>query len=219
MSSMYKVIVPRNEYRDQDIARLNISVGQEYHEGDKFQAVCDWVSRHFNQSVVNICDSLQRHNLEATGIEPKQAHKMAIANGDAWIERNRQSIESLPNVQIIRWDDWRQGAYWDYALDKARKLYENDKKFQSICRDTAHSFISKRTFANEQDQKRALDYSTRYIMEEVAFSLVSSFDDVADIYPGTFPPIFDYMRENGIPSPVSMTKLSFKRRKHSPQAA
>jgi len=219
MSSIYKVIVPRNEYRGQDIARLNISVGQEYHEGEKFSAVCDWVSRHFNHSVINICDSLQRHNLEATGIVPKQAHKMAIANGDAWIDRNQQAIATLPDVQIVRWDDWRQGAYWDYALDRAKKLYDSDKKFQSICKDTANSFISKRTFKNDVDHQRALEYSARYIMEEVAFSLVSSFDDVADIYPGTFPPIFDYMREKGISSPVSMTKLSFKRRKQSPKAA
>ena len=215
MSSMYKVTASRNERKDIQTARLNISVGQPYHEGEKFLSLCEWVSRHFNKCVVNMCDSLQRHNLEAMNISSKQAHSMALANGDAWIERNRNAIESLPNVSIVRWDDWRKGAYWDYAVERANHLYEGDLDFRDIVDGTAQKFISKRDFNSQAELENATLYSKRYIMEEVAFALVSSFDDVADIYPGTYLPAFDYMRDNGIPAPQSMTSVSFKRKKQT----
>ena len=38
---------------------LGISVGQPYHEGDKFAATVEWAARHFEHIRVDVSDTLQ----------------------------------------------------------------------------------------------------------------------------------------------------------------
>ena len=45
-----------------DTARLQISVGQPYHEGDKLAATADWVRHRFGRVIVCVNDTLQRFN-------------------------------------------------------------------------------------------------------------------------------------------------------------
>lgn len=219
MSSIYRITLPRNERHGFNKARLNISVGQDYHEGEKFLAQTEWVARHFNECVINICDTLQRHNLEASGIHPIQAQKMALINGKGWLERNNNAIRLLPKPTIIHWDKWLSHPEWEQATQTIEGAYHHNPTFKKIADETAESFLKRREFHSNKELKIAHDYSLRYILEEAAFAQISSYQDVADIYPGTFPPIFDYMREIGMTAPVSMTSIGFKRRTQKPKAA
>jgi len=55
----YKVMVKSGAaWRDYDTARLEISVGQPYHEGAKFEATVDWVKHRFSHSIVSVNDTL-----------------------------------------------------------------------------------------------------------------------------------------------------------------
>ena len=47
---------------------LGISVGQPYHEGEKFAATVEWAARHFEEIVVDVSDTLQRHRLIGGGV-------------------------------------------------------------------------------------------------------------------------------------------------------
>lgn len=213
MSSMYKVTVPRNERGNRTIGRLNVSIGQDYHEGKKLAATIGWMGRHFNRVVINLCDTLQRHNLEGAGLSPQSAHRMALANGNQWLDRNQGTIDCLPDYTVTRWDDWRDRTDWAAAHDTIMALYNNDPNFKRVADTTAHDFLARRTFANDTARGLAYEQSLKYILEEATFALVSSDPKIAEIYPGTFPPIFDYMRDHGLNAPQSMTGIAFKRRK------
>lgn len=51
MSSKYKIRTFADEYKARRQARLQISVGQLYHEGEKFLAAARWVASNFEQTL------------------------------------------------------------------------------------------------------------------------------------------------------------------------
>ena len=60
MSNPYKLVTLRSPgWAAYSAATLLISVGQPYHEGEKFAATVAWASRHFERVHA---DTLQRHN-------------------------------------------------------------------------------------------------------------------------------------------------------------
>src|SRR5688572_6281343 len=71
-----------------DVARLPISVGQSYHEGEKFKATLRWLQPRFKKIVICVNDTLQRHNF--SNISDNEAFFKAEAAGREWIERNIQ---------------------------------------------------------------------------------------------------------------------------------
>lgn len=217
MSMNYKIKIMRNEWHGYDAARLEISVGQPYHEGEKFSALTGWIQRHFDSATVNVCDSLQRHNLRLIGLSPFNALNKAIDLGDEWIERNKQALSILPNLKIIRWDDWKKEKEWDDGLEASLHAYRHDPNFSKLIDSKALEFWnrrSKRDNLSETLKDDFLSSSRNYMLEEVAVGVVMAKDkSVADIYPGTILPAFDYFRDVGLPAPVSMTTIGFSKRK------
>ena len=105
-----------NQWREHKNARLQISVGQESHEGEKFKSTIEWTKNRFTKrtkSKVYICinDSLQRWNYVFAGMSHKQAAEKAIALGDEWIERNSNIYNQIPNAQFTRWESWLSHDY------------------------------------------------------------------------------------------------------------
>lgn len=62
-SNPYKLVTIRSPgWSAYKAATLLISVGQSYHEGDKFAVTVAWAARHFEKLHVLGADTLQRHN-------------------------------------------------------------------------------------------------------------------------------------------------------------
>ena len=131
----------------------------------------------------------------------------------------KTEINMLPNLKIMRWDDWRQKPEWPQALQQIEELYKTDTNFKKIVDQTAQSFWERKDLKVNSAQNDFIQASKKYILEEAVYALISSFDDVADIYPGSYLPVFDYMRDKGLPAPQSMTTVSFKRRKQPQKVA
>ena len=75
---------------------LLISVGQPYHESDKFKATIELVGRKFKSCTLMLADTLQRHNISAQeGISEQEAYQTSLERGDAWLYRNKNAVESL----------------------------------------------------------------------------------------------------------------------------
>ena len=57
---------------------LGVSVGQAYHEGEKFSAAIDLLNQTFSQCLILVCDSLQRHTLmlEHRAMSEEEAYQM-----------------------------------------------------------------------------------------------------------------------------------------------
>ena len=58
---------------------LHISVGQEYHEGEKLIATMDLINETFRSCTIMLCDTLQRHTLKLSypNLSDDELHKKA----------------------------------------------------------------------------------------------------------------------------------------------
>lgn len=216
MSSIYKVRITRNELTGFNRARLQISVGQPYHEGEKFLATVKWVADNFDDISINMCDTLQRHNLVYLGYTPFQAFDEAIQAGNEWLERNTQALSLVKNASMTRWEDWKKNSEWPECWKKTLNLYEDDESFIDLVDKGAELFWDRRKGKEGYPEGRKPDFiyaSKQYILEEVAVSMIMSSNDIAEIYPGSFPIPLYYLRDKKIPAPLSMTSIAFTKKK------
>lgn len=223
MSSKYKIRITQNELNGYAKARLQISVGQPYHEDNKFLATALWVAENFSNVSINLCDTLQRHNLIYHGYSPFQAYDKALSDGKEWLQRNGEALIAIPNLKITHWEDWKKGSGWNTALQDTKSLHETDRTFFDLVEKSAEEFWRRRQGKDGYPEERKADFfkaSRDYILEEIAVSMLMSEKDIAEIYPGTFPLPLYYLRDNGISSPASMTSIAFlKKNSAVPQAA
>ncbi len=171
-------------WRDFDTLRLEISVGQEYHEGAKLKAATDWARANFNRVVMIVGDTVQGYNIARAGnIALREAFDIARARGDAWLARNARMIEGF---DITRWDDWLQ--HKDYPANRAAvdKLYETNPEFRNHIHDTIEGFQGRHDpFMRAQD--RFVPLSKEFLLEETAV-FATAYGALGGIsaYPGTF---------------------------------
>ena len=168
----YKVVTLRSPgwaaFRD---ATLLISVGQPYHEGDKFAATVDWAARHFERLHVLVADTLQRHN------KPDDWS----GRGTAWIERNRAAWAACGReVTVSRWNEWLARPEFPGVLEQFCTAAQGALR-TAVDADAA-------AFTARQAAKGLtvlIDQSRRYLFEELAvITLQARHYPGARVYPG-----------------------------------
>lgn len=177
-------------WRAFDKARLQISVGQEYHEGEKLLATLSWTDERFDKLIICVNDTLQRHNFEFDGHAPDEAFALSLAAGQEWIERNSEMIRKLGNYELVRWENWRTDPAYEYGLTVMNRLYQNNASFRSEVDNEIENFWSR--MQKRDDAPGASRYeefrkhSLNYLLEECAiFQLMFARDKAVDIYPGS----------------------------------
>lgn len=170
-----------SKWRAFSACRMQISVGQEKHEGLKFSALLEWCSIRFDSVTICVNDTLQRFNLLR---EYPYREDIAVIrsrqDGDSWIDRN---VPPGTEVGIVRWDHWRSHIKFSDMLRKVYDLYENDYVFRSAIKLETEAF-AKRNKVMVTDKLNKL--CSDFLLEETAvFSLMISDFEAVDIYPGT----------------------------------
>lgn len=190
-SELYQVKVKNGAgWRKYDISRLQISVGQPYHEGEKLTATLDWVNDRFDKNIICVNDTLQRHNFEFQGHSPEDAFNISQQAGREWIERNYSAITSLENYEVVRWESWRQDPSYEYGLEVMNRLYRDKESFREEVDEEMRSFWE-RALKKDKSLDPSLfetfrTHSLRYLLEECAvFQLMFAKDNAVDIYPGS----------------------------------
>lgn len=172
-------------------ARLQISVGQEYHEGAKFKATIEWAKHRFDKVVICVNDTLQRYNyMHKEGVSEVEAYAQSEVAGREWVERNINAIRSLPSCEIIRWNNWLDHPNFNDEHKFINDLYDNDEELRSLINADVLAFWRRKqiregmsTYADFESFKR---FSTEYLLEETAaFFLMFKKEKAVDIYPGT----------------------------------
>jgi len=156
-------------------AVLHISVGQEYHEGQKFLATIDSINAKFSQCDIMLCDTLQRHTLYITHPKIKnneQFYQLALEEGDHWLERNKVAINNLkiPH-KIYRWDYWLNDSEYESFRKKVDELYDSDLNYRQAIHDTINIFVDrlkKRIDKNKFDFEYFFKVCLEYLKEECA---------------------------------------------------
>ena len=197
----YKVSVKdKGLWQCHRFARLQISMDNPKHTGDKFLALTEWAATRFEHVTLIVSDTLQRHNIASNNnLDLEEAYTISLAKGDDWISHNAAAINALPNKTITRWDEWLRDPQFKQTHNLLKYLYDNvedfryavDKKALDFCKRHAANLTTEFVLANH------LRASVDYILEELsAFSRMFATTKAIDIYPGEwFKDIFDVLKE------------------------
>ena len=235
-------------WRDYDTARLQISVGQPYHEGDKLAATLDWVSHRFKHVIICVNDTLQSSNYRfEEGLSSREAFIKASDAGSNWLVRNRHLIERLPSVEIHRWEDWKISPDFARSMHRTIWMYKNNREFHEAVTGDIEGRWQRRTRnsasndSSRQGSRHCAKYgakyaaryaefnkfSRQYLLEETAiFAMMYNQDRAVDVYPGSslLPcTLFQGREIEGAPQGLergAFTRIDFSRRKTpTPKAA
>lgn len=198
-----------------DVARFHISVGQEYHEGEKFAATMAWAGNRFRKVIVCVNDTLQRFNYEFEGRAPDAAFRETEAAGREWIERNLAAIRTAGVYDIYRWEEWRGCADFTGALSRIQGQYDAGGRVREAIDAEVVDFWQRRLEREAVAPSRQAEFvrcSTAYLIEEcAAFSLMFAAERAVDVYPGsTLLPV--WLFKPGGMERGSFTRIDFARR-------
>lgn len=173
-----------------DTARLQISVGQKYHEGDKLFATLEWAKHRFEKVIICVNDTLQRYNYQfEEGLSQEQAFNKAEAEGREWVERNIGMIRNLPRHTVYRWEEWRNRTDYKTEFELVHELYAGDATVRTLVNQNVDEFWERRQKKGAVDVSRYEEFSQLsrdYLLEETAaFFLMFKQDKAADVYPGS----------------------------------
>jgi len=173
------------DWRSFDTVRLEISVGQEYHEGDKLRAAMDWARKSFKKRVLIVGDAPQRYNMMfEQKISERAAYDIAIGAGTAWIERNKQFLHDM---EITRWDQWREHASYSVVQKQVTDLYNTDDDFHRTLQGAISGVWLRRYAGGTHDKDEFYALSEQFLLEETSVFAVA-YEAIGGIsaYPGDF---------------------------------
>lgn len=166
-----------------ETACLAVSVGKEYHEGDKLRAAVEWINTRFRRVIVDVADTLQRHNIMLKqGLSEPQAHEKANSLGEEWLERNKETlgIFTIP-VRIDRWDNRLNHPEYKKTQEIFGKLYDENYIFHQAVDSDVSAFICRQEQTFNHNIWRN---SVNYLLEEAAaLTLFYRKNPCATIYP------------------------------------
>lgn len=221
-SGAYKIRIKEGTgWREYDTVRLEISVGQPYHEGEKLRSKIEWARARFQDVNVLVNDTLQRFNLMyERGMSEKQATKETRLQGDEWLVRNG---EALAGCSCYRWDHWKNHEDFSSTLWKAEMFYRNNAGFHDAVENAIYEVWDRRAGQEGYEHNRKDDFfnvSREYLLEETA-GLALAYKALPGIsaYPGTFQKMwamFVGKRIEGAPEGLENAhciRIDFSRRK------
>lgn len=197
-------------------ARLLISVGQPYHEGDKFKATVEWCRKNFDQVQVLVGDTLQRYaSMLETDLDAGTAFDNSRKEGDLWLERNFSVLNSLPGLEIKRWENWRLDESYKPRLLKIMASYDENSAFRKAIDEAVVAYCSRKnrlqTLQDTTKRKKILDLSYQYVFEEIAiYTLIAERERAVDIYPGSCLAVMSYFYGDvpeGLPAGLGMRSM------------
>ncbi|GAA5108657.1 tRNA-dependent cyclodipeptide synthase [Nocardia iowensis] len=199
---------------------LLVSVGADYHEGEKLAATIDLINRsNFGRCAIAVADTLQRHNL--SGGTDIDRHARARIAGDEWITRNIGYLNQIDcPTNILRWDFALSHPRYGDLYDAVEQAYETDDRYRNAVDSTIDRFIERRlTREPDVDQDMVRKSCRAYLLEECPIIMPlwahEGFDYV--IYPQRISAAMGRTRELFVepehPDRVAWLPLRFKKRK------
>lgn len=219
----YRVRARGDYWRTRAHCRLPISVGQAYHEGDKFRAAIEWVDRHaerpFRQCTVVLADTLQRHNLDSA-----DSWKRAEDAGDSWLSRNAGALAAAGiSCSVVRWSELLNHPIFSVMHTRVQDLVDVDPQMRGAVQAVVADQVERRRTANGPTMDDLARRVQRYVLEEIAaIGVMEVMDPGAMCYPGGMR-LFETARRlafvdferslPGMPSlaPFEMTQLHIRR--------
>lgn len=159
---------------------LPISVGQPYHEGDKFEATIKLINKKFKTCEIIVCDTLHKYNMDNN-------YDLALQSGNDWLERNIPILNRVKSnclYTISRWDDWiNKDKFNEY---KKEILGINDCEYLNSLEESITKYVDR------QNDIRLRENSLEYLIEECAVvPLMFDSGFQYHIYPNVLTPVLE----------------------------
>lgn len=177
MKAIKPVFKRSDEYKEifkQSQCLLLISVGQEAHEGERFEATINLINTSFNSCIISLYDSIQRHTMALNSQkDPSFFHNTASKEGDLWLERNEKYYSKLTiPKEITRWNTWLNHPNFFKEHDKLLTLINDDPTYKAVFDNTIEGYLtrycSRLDDLSKFDHDRAKQICFNYIVEECA---------------------------------------------------
>jgi hypothetical protein len=169
---------------------MTISVGQQTHEDERFEATIALINASFGACVLCVDDSLQRHTMALNVKEDADYfYDTSIREGDLWLARNEKYYSQLTILKkIIRWDHWLKHPNFAAQQKKIRECIETDPTYKAAFDYAIDEFLEKYCNRLENpanfDRERARQLSFNFTLEEcTALSLWPELQCHFEVYP------------------------------------
>lgn len=174
------------EWKQHDCCRIGISVGNLAFEGDKLQALLSWTHSRFNQRLLYVADTLQRHNdVWKLGMSEAEAFQKALDRGVQWLSRNQNILEqyfSLPNISY--WENWRTSESFQSLHEKVTLISQGNSLIEAALHRDIENFLARHSLTPLRSKALAYQKCRDFLIEEVVVhTLMARERRAAKLYP------------------------------------
>ena len=196
--------------------RLLVSVGQDYHNGSKLEAVVDWINKNPTVDMVQIAvnDLLQGWNYLANGTGGGKAFRDAEKKGGEWLYQHNALLGSFKSasVSVTRWGMWLEHDGYATTQKRLAEILENPENGLSGSINSASEEILARRLKRMDvpNPQRFLDCSREFIKEELVVLALMHKEpplNMADVYPGSILPCMKWFQDPQRNLPVELEPL------------
>ena len=198
-----------------DTASIGISLNSRNHVGESLTAIVEWVNAQptIRHCLVDLSDTLHRHNFIADGYSPEIAYKKARDLGDQWCTENEHILKKLNMpYKIIRWDDWLSKPEFLKNRIFFERAMTHDSVFRKAMHEDIENFLSRRGRQQSLKETEAIiDGCFHYLIEELAVhSIFFDQHPSISVYPGRQQKSFKMVRQGLIKNvPTGMQKSDY----------
>lgn len=197
--SEYKVKIKQSPgWNLNPVGMISISQGQENHEGAKLDALLQWGIENHQQCLLNISDTLYRHNLIRDGVPAPEAAQESFRLGNEWMQRNAVTLSRHKDKfsRIHRWNDWLHHPEFNAVHAKVIEYYEHVPTFRACADADIESFIGRKRSQGADEAFTRLETASRaYLLEETAAYIIMARTYAANrVYPAKPLQTFEYLR-------------------------
>ena len=202
-------------WREKNTCILPISLGHGYHEGEKLESLFYWANKRFDNLVINLGDTLHRHNLMKIGHESESAFRESLMLGDQWLERNQPLMgrQITKPCRLTRWADWILNPAYNDLEKEIQSHFDNTEAF----RDAVQSDITRFTIRQTTDNATMISNditcskSVSYLLEEATVNiLMCRAYQAVRAYPADDMNCFQYLSAASLPPAIQGLEQSIR---------
>ncbi|KXX68775.1 hypothetical protein [Flammeovirga sp. SJP92] len=174
---------------------IPISLSNPNHYNEKFELIINWASQNYSEIVMNLADSLYRHNYLKEDLDYQRARKIAYEKGNSWIDTHKTTLNRYAINQINRWDKWLEDEDFISNLETIDQEYEKNDLFRSTI-DYEVDVYLKRKIRESQSTDFIKTQSIKFLLEEAAvYPIIGKYYKADRIYPSKTPEWMKYVQE------------------------
>ena len=192
--SKYRIKANGKGKQSKELAIVPISLSNPNHYNEMFEVILNWVTKEYNEIIINLADTLYRHNYLSPGISEEKAYNIALTKGDKWIENHSYLLKKYKITRLNRWDKWISHDNFKRNKLEIDALYNKDEIFRQAIDNEINIYLKRASRVNKFDEF-SKEQSKRFLLEESAvYPIIAQKYDADRIYPGTVSKWLKYLQ-------------------------